>query len=108
MGEKPIWGTPTIMIADQLLNPIAGFTPISVTTDALDDSDKFWVDNKGYSITFEAKLNKATVRGIRKLFYCRIPRKVKKALKKALSREYGIKVKKFSFNKHINTKKAYE
>ena len=55
---------------------------------------------KGWSFSFDMVLDNKQSKEIRKLFYCRIPRKKKKRFKKAVARYHDCKIRDIKVSKY--------
>jgi len=55
---------------------------------------------KEWSLSFDMVLDNKQSKEIRKLFYCRIPRKIKKRFKKAVARYHGYKIRDIKVSKY--------
>lgn len=108
-GKPCNWGEPIITKGDMVLTPPSGFTCLKVEENEIKDGGVLiYKGNNECEVTFDWELSKATIRHFGKLFTIRLPRKKKKALKKAFEREYGLKITRFHFNKSLKRRKRYE
>ena len=109
MGEKPIWGIPKITIGDNLefdkVN-IANGMDFQAPTDIKGSVDVSWCKLSNLSLTFDIQLTQRDVLRLKKMInkHNRLPRKLKKAVKKYVGKHYGLTTKKIRFS--FKTKKA--
>ena len=106
------WGKPTLRIGDAELelDGVTEFKPLLVEETDIDDEGRlFRNDNIEHSISFEITNSSPIFKSLRKLFKYRIPRKKKKAYKKAFCSRFGIPLSKVRFNmSFFNNQKRFK
>jgi hypothetical protein len=96
------WGKPTLRIGDVELDGVTEFKPLLVERTAInDEGELFWNDNMEHSISFEIPNSSTIFKSLGKLFKYRIPRKKKKAYKKAFCARFDIPLNKVRFRMSI-------
>lgn len=92
------WGKPTLRIGDVELDGVTEFKPLLVEETAINDECRlFWNDNMEHSISFEIPNSSPIFKSLGKLFKYHIPRKKKKAYKKAFCSRFCIPLSKARF-----------
>ena len=95
-GAKLAWGKPILRINDAVIAPPEEFTPLLVADNDIKTGGVvlFYKDKGECNASFEMQIDMPIARSMRRLFRFRIPRKKKKAYKKALAKRFGIKTAK--------------
>lgn len=99
MGEQIELGLPTLFWKSET----GELKPLEVSDANFDiELPSNWVqeDKSGFSLPFDMVLDSKQSKEIRKIFYCRIPRKKKKRFKKAVARYHGCKMKDVKVSKY--------
>ena len=102
------WGKPTTLRIDDMV--LDGVTELnSPLVDETDIDDECLDDNMEHSISFEIPNYSPIFKSLGKLFKYRIPRKKKKAYKKAFCSRFGIPLSKVRFNmSFFNNQKRFK
>jgi len=102
------WGKPTTLrIGDMVLDGVTELN--SPLVDETDIDDEGLDDNMEYSISFEIPNFSPIFKSLGKLFKYRIPRKKKKAYKKAFCSHFGIPLSKvYFYTSFFNNQKRFK
>lgn len=104
------WGKPTLRIGDVELDGVTELKPLLADETDIDDEGRLsWNDNIEHSISFEIPNSSPIFKSLGKLFKYRIPRKKKKAYKKAFCTRFDIPLSKVRFNmSFFNNQKRFK
>lgn len=92
------WGKPTLRMGDVELDGVKEFKPLLVEETTINDEGRLFQNgNMEHSISFEIPKSSPIFKSLGKLFKYRIPRKKKKAYKKAFCSHFGIPLSKARF-----------
>lgn len=102
MGEKPIWGIPRVAFGNIELGEvnIKDGLDFQAPSDIKGSIDVDWCKFDNIELTFDVQLTKKDTIRLRKMLRTnnRFPRKLKKAIKKYLSKHFGKPINKIKFS----------